>query len=335
MHFTLRVVALVVLIALINFALFCSPPNASSQNDGGYSRMLKEAQDKLKVTTLGSARLVQLLGDDYYYNREAASKELQRRGVEEFEAVYSAAGSAEPEVRNRAGRLLGGISGQAHFEYLQKNDPVVTLKLSNPRFWSGNNPYRGGLPDMSVDVDVSIVSSIPLEEVTSPLRLKSGKTNAGESVETLIWSSSSTATTSGVTYMTRPVGEFQQIEAELEVRGRFKLPGVKTKKDLTPGKATITEKWVWYEITKEKDGGKLVLCISDMFARLEKAEVKLLDKDGSSSKAPMAASLGTFRRSWTISPKEDKDFPTQFEFSVPGPRYYLERNIKVTIPRPR
>ena len=305
-------------------------------NDGGYRRQLEEARKEKKIESRTGAELIELLGDRWFYAREAAELELQARGVAEYDRILDCTANGDLEQSNRARRILNAIGGRRYSELRQRYEPKsLTLEVKSPRFWAGTNQWKGGVPDQSLDADITIKSDVPLLNVTSPLPVKSAKTDGGETLETLPWSFSNCSTTSGVVYFTKPQIAFTKIDAELWVRGIVHGEPDKASEKLEPGKKEWHKNAFWGEVTKsEKAVGQYALVVTDIMGRLEKAEVKFFAADGSTSAAKIECERGRFRGVWRIDTEGGKHVPARYEVELPAPTFYVERAVKVTVSHP-
>jgi hypothetical protein len=124
------------------------------------------------------AELVKQLGDDEFVKREAASKALEGIGEPALPALRKAAGSADLEVRRRAGRAIGVIAAAAGKKELArwegdwKDAAGVWMKFRGER-WSSGTPTFGPVGGTIKIVEVG-------EKVTlADLAVDAGPTRGG------------------------------------------------------------------------------------------------------------------------------------------------------------
>ncbi len=325
------------LFAGISFALALSlllGPAAAQDRDNGYSRLLKEAEKDMKPSEQTAERLIRYLQDDWFYNREAAVKELKLRGKKNHALMLDAWSKGELETSSRADTVLRHIANVEFKEFAKTVKPKMSAKLTNPRFWSGTNSFAGNIPDRSLDSSVEVVCDHKLERVYTPLFVKAGKTDTGEEIGSQIWDRSQSCGTSFSLFLQRPVRDFAEVKVTVVLKGELRFVE-KLADDFKEQRWDVRKDVLWVSLGSLKDKpGWHVLEATDLFGRLGSGQVQLFGADGKASAATLHEGRGSYRRRWWIEVPEKTAPPARFSLRVESVPIPIECEQEVTVPHP-
>lgn len=301
-----------------------------------YSKLSKQLLTELKEAS--AQELIDALGHSRFSVRESASRRLYKAGFDNLDLLLEAGLDSDLERRLRANAILAKLARDKTLEQLNTS-PKIEVTLSNPRFWSGNNQYIGGLLDQSLDSSLNIKMEPAVERIISPLRISSARTDRDESLGIQTWSYGWSSPGSAQLYLNCPRDYFRSVNVVLRIYCQSR---VDDKKEiiLSEGQTVVRTDATSVEISRQaqsKDSpAGFVVSILDKLGRLQHQESKV-ELTADYTLAPrQIGQASRYRRTFLVTDEELGKHKGQASLHVDlksGPVvYFCEANV--VVPRP-
>lgn len=233
------------------------------------SNMAQETATTTCVENCSDEMLIERLGANRFITRRLASQELLKRDFVNLDLLVRTLKDADCERRVRAKAILNLLC-------IKKWQTVVVapqfeVKVSNPRFWEGNNPHLGGVQDYSLDSNLELKTEDRIEAIISPVMIVSAMTDRRESLGTQVWDRDWGGTSGASLYLNQPKHYFEEVRVELllhcktSIDETFEIP-------ITASLTQLRPEITWIEIQQveanKQHARGLLVCVTDLLGRL-------------------------------------------------------------------